>query len=69
MNQLENELMDLQKTDIPNGYSDLNDASKHIQEISSLRVEMEKILSSEAFESLEGKTRIENLLNSGDDSA
>lgn len=56
--QLETELVELEKTDIPGGYSDANDAKSHLKEIDHLRTEMEGILGSEAFESLEGKSRI-----------
>lgn len=65
LNTLEKELQELEKDDIPGGYSDDNDAVKHIQEIEYLRSEMDKILGSDAFESLEGKNKIENLLQGG----
>ena len=55
---LEKELLELEKSDIKNGYSDENDADKHIEEIEFLRSEMDRILSSEAFEALEGKSKI-----------
>jgi len=57
--------LELEKDDIPGGYSDDNDAHKHIQEIDYLRSEMDKILGSDAFESLEGRSKIENLLQGG----
>lgn len=65
LTQLEEELYELEKTDIPSGYSDENDTQNHIEEIEHLRIEMEKILGSEAFQSLEGKNKIQNLLNEG----
>jgi hypothetical protein len=37
LNSLEKELQELGKTDIPGGYSDENDAVKHIDEIDFLR--------------------------------
>lgn len=57
MNELEKELRELEKTDIPNGYSDKNDAASHIKEIEYLRIEMENILTSDGFKSLEGKPK------------
>ena len=65
LNQLEEELFEIEKTDIPGGFSDENDAHHHIKEVAYLRTEMQKILSSEAFVSLEGKTKIEKLLEQG----
>lgn len=56
LNQLEKELFLLEKSDIPSGYGDDNDSSHHLKEIDYLRVEMEKILGSEAFESLDGRS-------------
>jgi hypothetical protein len=65
LNQLEAELVELEKSDIPGGYSDENDSKSHLKEIDHLRAEMEKILGSEAFESLEGKSKIQGLLKDG----
>lgn len=65
LNQLEAELRELEKTDIPSGFSDENDASNHINEVGYLRTEMHKILGSEAFSSLEGKSDIQSLLEQG----
>lgn len=65
LNQLEAELRELEKTDIPSGFSDENDASNHINEVGYLRTEMHKILGSEAFSSLEGKSAIQSLLEKG----
>lgn len=65
LNQLEAELIELEKSDIPGGYSDENDSRSHLKEIDHLRAEMEKILGSEAFESLEGKSKIQALLKEG----
>jgi hypothetical protein len=62
---LETELGDLEETDIPGGYSDTNDCKSHLKEIEHLRAEMGKILGSEAFDSLEGKSKIQELLNEG----
>jgi hypothetical protein len=59
---LEEELIDIEKNDMPNGYSEENDAQFHIKEIDYLRQEMEKTLNSEAFHSLEGKSKIQDLL-------
>ena len=57
--------MELEKTDIPSGFSDANDCKSHLREIEGLRTDMGKILESEAFESLEGKQKIQQLLNEG----
>ena len=65
LTQLEAELVELEKSDIPGGYSDENDSKSHLKEIDHLRAEMEKILGSEAFESLEGRSKIHDLLNEG----
>lgn len=65
LSQLEAELVELEKTDIPGGYSDANDSKSHLREIDHLRSEMENIIGSEAFESLEGKSRIQDLLKEG----
>lgn len=65
LNQLEEELRELEKTDIPSGFGDENDAANHINEVGYLRTEMQKILGSEAFSSLEGKSKIQTLLNQG----
>ena len=65
LNQLEDELLELEKNDIPGGFSDENDAKCHIKEVDYLRTEMQKILGSEAFTSLEGKSKIEKLLEQG----
>lgn len=65
LNRLELELFQLEKEDIPGGYSEQNDSKSHLKEIDHLRVEMEKILGSEAFDSLEGKSKIQGLLNEG----
>ena len=62
LNQLEDELKELEKWDMPGGYNDENDSQFHMKEIDFLRVEMEKILGSEAFVSLEGKSNIQELL-------
>ena len=58
LNNLELELNELEKSEIPNNFSDENDSSNHLKEIDFLRTEMEKILDSEAFHSLEGKSSI-----------
>ena len=62
---METELTELEKSDIPSGYSKENDSKSHLTEIEHLRVEMGKILGSEAFESLDSKPSIEELLNEG----
>ena len=62
LSQLEVELKELEKWDIPGGYNEENDSKFHLQEIDFLREEMEKILGSQAFVSLEGKSSIQELL-------
>lgn len=57
--------MELEKSDIPGGFSDTNDCKSHLREIEHLRVDMGKILGSDAFDSLEGKSKIQELLNEG----
>jgi hypothetical protein len=47
---------------MPGGYSDENDSQSHMKEIDHLRVEMENILGSSAFGSLEGKSHIQELI-------
>ena len=46
LNQLEVELVELEKSEIPNNFSDENDSAHHLKEIDFLRTEMEKILDS-----------------------
>ena len=58
LNQLEEELRALEKTEIPSQIDDENDSINHIREIEFLRTEMAKILNSDAFDSLEGKSKI-----------
>ena len=65
LNHLEEELNELGKDDIPGAFSDENEVSNQIQEVNLLREEMYKILGSEAFQHLEGKTKIEQLLEKG----
>lgn len=59
------ELAELEKTDIPGGYGDSNDCKSHLKEIEQLRGEMGTILGSQAFDSLEGKSKIQELLKQG----
>ena len=65
LDDLQIELEDLDRTEIQGGFNQDNDAKTHIKEISYLRSEMEKILSSDAFKSIEGKSSIEKQLNTG----
>lgn len=51
-------MSELEKSDIPSGYTDENDSKYHLKEIEYLRDEMHKIIESEAFESLEGRSKI-----------
>jgi len=63
LNALETELIELEKSDIPSGYSNENDSKSHLTEVERLRAEMGKILGSEAFESLDSKPNAEELLD------
>jgi hypothetical protein len=63
LNQLEQELLEIEKHDIPSGFDEELDAKHHIREVGYLRDEMQKIISSEAFSSLEGKSKIQQLLD------
>ena len=65
LNQLEEELQELEKEDIPGAFGNENDATHHIEEVNYLRNEMQTILGSDAFSSLEGKSKIERLLEQG----
>ena len=55
--------MELDKTDIPSGFGDANDCKTHLNEIEGLRTDMTNILLSDAFKSLEGRQKIQELLN------
>jgi len=56
LNQLESELMELEKEDIPSGLNQENDSRHQLKEIDYLRTEMNNIVQSEAFSSIEGKS-------------
>lgn len=62
LNQLEQELTELEKDDIPSSFGDENDAKNQLVEVNYLRTEMIKIIGSDAFQNLDGKTKIEQLL-------
>ena len=62
---MEAELLQLEKNEIPSTFSDELDCHNHLKEVDLLRSEMYKILGSEAFESLEGKSKIHEMLNEG----
>lgn len=65
LNQLEEELTELEKDDIPSAFGEENDAKYQLGEVGNLRDELQKIVGSEAFQSLDGKTKIEQFLNKG----
>ena len=56
LDDLQLELEELDKTEIRGTFNTDNDAKTHIKEIAYLRTEMEKILNSEAFKSMDGKS-------------
>lgn len=66
---LEQELLELEKTDIPCGFDEELDAKQHIREVSYLRDEMQKIIGSEAFGCLDSKSKIQGLLDQGTQSS
>ena len=52
LEQIEAELKELEKDDIPSGYGPENDAQNHIKEIRYLREEMKTILDSDIFKNM-----------------
>lgn len=65
LNQLEEELRDLEKDDVPSAFGDENECKSHLKEIEIMRDEMQNILNSEAFESLDGRTKLQGMLDEG----
>jgi hypothetical protein len=59
LNALEEELIELEKDEIPNVFEDEFSSKNQISEVNLLRQEMYKILGSEAFRSIEGRSAIE----------
>lgn len=65
LEQLEDELMELEKSDMKGNYSEESESINHLKEIDHLKAEMGKILGSDAFVSHDGKSKIQDLLNQG----
>ena len=63
MDHIEGELKEIERGNLGNTEGEDVDQSDHIGEVHYLRTEMEKILGSDAFQSEEGKSRIQNLLD------
>ena len=61
MDHIEGELKEIERGNLGNTEGEDVDQSDHIGEVHYLRTEMEKILGSDAFQSEEGKSRIQNI--------
>lgn len=55
---MESELINIEKLDLGNNYSEEAESVNHLKEIDHLTAEMEKILGTEAFISPNGRSKI-----------